>query len=184
MAIVFQLIYGAWDAQLLKWQHQNLLGVSMKGWDIGYFRTNLYLYDPVWWIWITKLFLCWIEQVAAIFKIGNSKDMPEIPVHLSNDAKNFIMLCLQRDPLARPRAQILLDHPFIRDQSATKAANVNITRDAFPCIFDGSRTLVYCLWYLFIFFERSCYFLHASSIPINLTCCNCLEVWMTMIQWI
>lgn len=87
-------------------------------------------------------FLCWIEQVAAIFKIGNSKDMPEIPEHLSNDAKNFIRLCLQREPLARPTAHKLLDHPFIRDQSATRAANVNITRDAFPYTFDGSRTPV------------------------------------------
>ncbi|XP_061355093.1 mitogen-activated protein kinase kinase kinase 3-like [Gastrolobium bilobum] len=80
------------------------------------------------------------EGVAAIFKIGNSKDMPEIPDNLSNDAKNFIKLCLQRDPSARPTAQMLLDHPFIRDQSATKAANVRITRDAFPYMFDGSRT--------------------------------------------
>ncbi|XP_004503937.1 mitogen-activated protein kinase kinase kinase 3-like [Cicer arietinum] len=76
------------------------------------------------------------EGVAAIFKIGNSKDMPEIPEHLSNDAKNFIMLCLQRDPLARPTAHKLLEHPFIRDQSPTKAA----TRDVFPYMFDGSRT--------------------------------------------
>ncbi|KAK2391166.1 mitogen-activated protein kinase kinase kinase [Trifolium repens] len=80
------------------------------------------------------------EGVAAIFKIGNSKDMPEIPDHLSNDAKNFIKLCLHRDPSTRPTAQMLLNHPFIRDQSATKAANVRITRDAFPCMFDGSRT--------------------------------------------
>lgn len=89
-----------------------------------------------------KLFLCWIEQVAAIFKIGNSKEMPEIPEHLSNDAKNFIKLCLRRDPLARPTALKLLDHPFIRDQSATIAANVSITRDVFPYMFDGSRTPV------------------------------------------
>ncbi|XP_014515697.1 mitogen-activated protein kinase kinase kinase 3 [Vigna radiata var. radiata] len=81
------------------------------------------------------------EGVAAIFKIGNSKDMPEIPEHLSNDAKNFIKLCLQRDPSARPTAQMLLDqHPFIQDQSATKAANVSITREAFPYMLDGSRT--------------------------------------------
>ncbi|CAL0327584.1 unnamed protein product [Lupinus luteus] len=80
------------------------------------------------------------EGVAAIFKIGSSKDMPEIPEHLSNDAKNFIKLCLQRDPSARPTAQMLLDHPFIRDQSATKSMNVRITRDAFPYMLDGSRT--------------------------------------------
>lgn len=80
------------------------------------------------------------EGVAAIFKIGNSKDMPEIPDHLSNDAKNFIKLCLHRDPSTRPTAQMLLNHPFIRDQSGTKAANVRITRDAFPYMCDGSRT--------------------------------------------
>ena len=81
-----------------------------------------------------------IHQVAAIFKIGNSRDMPEIPDHLSSEAKNFIQLCLQRDPSARPTAQKLIEHPFIRDQSATKATNVRITRDAFPYMFDGSRT--------------------------------------------
>ncbi|KAF7834152.1 mitogen-activated protein kinase kinase kinase 3 [Senna tora] len=80
------------------------------------------------------------EGVAAIFKIGNSKDMPEIPEHLSNDAKSFIKQCLQRDPSARPTAQRLLDHPFIRDQSSTRAVNVSLTRDAFPYMFDGSRT--------------------------------------------
>ncbi|KAJ4825932.1 Mitogen-activated protein kinase kinase kinase 3 [Turnera subulata] len=80
------------------------------------------------------------EGVAAIFKIGNSKDIPEIPDYLSNDAKNFVKQCLQRDPSARPSASQLLDHPFIRDQATTKVANVNITRDAFPYTFDGSRT--------------------------------------------
>ena len=81
-----------------------------------------------------------IHQVAAIFKIGNSRDMPEIPDHLLSEAKNFIQLCLQRDPSARPTAQKLIEHPFIRDQSARKATNVRITRDAFPYMFDGSRT--------------------------------------------
>ncbi|KDP42587.1 hypothetical protein JCGZ_24361 [Jatropha curcas] len=80
------------------------------------------------------------EGVAAIFKIGNSKDMPDIPDHLSNDAKSFIKLCLQRDPSARPTASQLLDHPFIRDQATTRVVNINITRDAFPYTFDGSRT--------------------------------------------
>ncbi|XP_062147983.1 mitogen-activated protein kinase kinase kinase 3 [Alnus glutinosa] len=80
------------------------------------------------------------EGVAAIFKIGNSKDTPEIPERLSNDAKSFIKLCLQRDPSARPTALQLLDHPFIRDQATTRVANINVTKDAFPYMFDGSRT--------------------------------------------
>lgn len=89
--------------------------------------------------------LRWILQVAAIFKIGNSKEIPEIPDHLSNDAKSFIRLCLQRDPSARPTASQLLDHPFVRDQATTRVANVNITKEAFPHTFDGSRTPVFLL---------------------------------------
>ncbi|XP_062096542.1 mitogen-activated protein kinase kinase kinase 3 [Humulus lupulus] len=80
------------------------------------------------------------EGVAAIFKIGNSKDMPEIPDYLSQDAKSFVKLCLQRDPLSRPTAARLLEHPFIREQTTSRAANTTITQDAFPFAFDGSRT--------------------------------------------
>ncbi|KAL6346054.1 hypothetical protein AAG906_025334 [Vitis piasezkii] len=80
------------------------------------------------------------EGVAAIFKIGNSRDVPEIPDHLSNDAKSFVRLCLQRDPSARPTALQLLDHSFVRDQATTRIANIAITKDAFPSTFDGSRT--------------------------------------------
>ncbi|XP_076958965.1 mitogen-activated protein kinase kinase kinase 3-like [Bidens hawaiensis] len=80
------------------------------------------------------------KGVAAIFKIGNSKDMPEIPDRLSNNAKSFIKQCLQRDPSLRPTAAKLLEHPFIRDQATSRAANVNLTKEAFPKAFDGSRT--------------------------------------------
>ncbi|CDP04692.1 unnamed protein product [Coffea canephora] len=80
------------------------------------------------------------EGVAAIFKIGNSKDMPEIPDHLSNDAKSFIRSCLQREPSQRPTAVQLLEHPFVRDQAIPRVSNVNITKQAFPQAFDGSRT--------------------------------------------
>ncbi|XP_043722008.1 mitogen-activated protein kinase kinase kinase 3-like isoform X2 [Telopea speciosissima] len=78
--------------------------------------------------------------VPAIFKIGNSKDIPEIPDHLSSDAKSFLRLCLQRDPSARPTAAQLMDHPFIRDQAASKVANVNVTNDAPRSSFECSHT--------------------------------------------
>ncbi|KAF7130733.1 hypothetical protein RHSIM_Rhsim10G0135100 [Rhododendron simsii] len=80
------------------------------------------------------------EGVAAIFKIGNSRESPAIPDHLSCDAKSFLNLCLQRDPLARPTALQLLDHPFVRDQVTTRVANANLTKEAFPYNRGGSRT--------------------------------------------
>lgn len=49
-----------------------------------------------------------------MFKIGNSKELPEIPDHLSQEGKDFIKLCLQRNPLHRPTAEKLLDHAFVK----------------------------------------------------------------------
>lgn len=55
------------------------------------------------------------EGVAAMFKIGNSKELPAIPDHLSDEGKDFVRQCLQRNPLHRPTAAQLLDHPFINN---------------------------------------------------------------------
>ncbi|KAJ8623837.1 hypothetical protein MRB53_032367 [Persea americana] len=55
------------------------------------------------------------EGVAAMFKIGNSKELPAIPDHLSDDGKDFVRKCLQRNPLCRPTAKQLLDHPFVKN---------------------------------------------------------------------
>ncbi|WOL14233.1 mitogen-activated protein kinase kinase kinase YODA-like [Canna indica] len=69
------------------------------------------------------------EGVAAIFKIGNSKDIPELPEYFSMEGKEFLKLCLQRDPSARPSAAQLMDHPFVRDQPAIKSAKLNMIKD-------------------------------------------------------
>ncbi|EFJ45794.1 hypothetical protein VOLCADRAFT_43062, partial [Volvox carteri f. nagariensis] len=53
------------------------------------------------------------SQVQAIFKIASSPDLPAIPEHLSPQASEFILLCLQRDPSARPASEELLRHPFV-----------------------------------------------------------------------
>lgn len=50
-----------------------------------------------------------------MFKIGNSKDLPDIPNHLSEEGKDFVRKCLQRNPANRPTAAQLLDHPFVRN---------------------------------------------------------------------
>ncbi|XVF24386.1 hypothetical protein REPUB_Repub13aG0123400 [Reevesia pubescens] len=53
----------------------------------------------------------WSQQyqgVAALFYIGNSKMRPPIPEHLSFEAKDFLLKCLQREPTLRPSASDLL----------------------------------------------------------------------------
>ncbi|MCD9639467.1 hypothetical protein HAX54_024037 [Datura stramonium] len=60
------------------------------------------------------------EGVAAIFKIGNSKEVPAIPYHLSDEGKDFVRQCLQRNPLHRPTASQLLEHPFVKNIAPTE----------------------------------------------------------------
>ncbi|MFS8001252.1 putative mitogen-activated protein kinase kinase kinase STE-STE11 family [Helianthus anomalus] len=55
------------------------------------------------------------EGVAALFKIGNSKELPVIPDHLSDEGKDFVRQCLQRNPLHRPTAAQLLEHSFVKN---------------------------------------------------------------------
>ncbi|XP_021675730.2 mitogen-activated protein kinase kinase kinase 3 [Hevea brasiliensis] len=71
------------------------------------------------------------EGVAAIFKIANSSENPELPNYLSEDAQNFVKLCLQRDPSARPTAVQLLNHPFIQNQDIGEVAIANSNGEAF-----------------------------------------------------
>jgi serine/threonine protein kinase len=60
---------------------------------------------------------CICQQIAAVFKIGNSKELPPIPDHLSENCKDLIRKCMQRDPSQRPTAVELLQHPFIQNGS-------------------------------------------------------------------
>lgn len=50
-----------------------------------------------------------------MFKIGNSKELPAIPDTLSDEGKDFVRLCLQRDPQRRPPAAKLLEHSFVKN---------------------------------------------------------------------
>nr|GMD95912.1 mitogen-activated protein kinase kinase kinase NPK1 [Ipomoea batatas] len=53
------------------------------------------------------------EPVAALFHIGTTKSHPPIPEHLSPEAKDFLLKCLQKEPNLRPTASDLLLHPFV-----------------------------------------------------------------------
>ncbi|KAJ7546338.1 hypothetical protein O6H91_08G036100 [Diphasiastrum complanatum] len=80
------------------------------------------------------------EGIAALFKIGNSKEVPSIPESLSKDGQEFVKLCLRRDPLDRPSASELLEHPFARNaMDAVRVEEMNHGLD-----FTISNTAVVC----------------------------------------
>jgi mitogen-activated protein kinase kinase kinase 3 len=78
-------------------------------------------------------------QVAAIFKIANSKEIPEIPDSFSEEGKSFLQMCLKRDPASRFTATQLMDHPFVQDHPAVRAAKSGALRNAFAPA-DGTHT--------------------------------------------
>uniref|UniRef100_A0A5B6Z2A7 mitogen-activated protein kinase kinase kinase n=1 Tax=Davidia involucrata TaxID=16924 RepID=A0A5B6Z2A7_DAVIN len=53
------------------------------------------------------------QEVAALFHIGTTKSHPPIPEHLSVEAKDFLLKCLQKEPNIRTAASDLLQHPFV-----------------------------------------------------------------------
>ncbi|KAE8690505.1 Mitogen-activated protein kinase kinase kinase NPK1 [Hibiscus syriacus] len=54
-----------------------------------------------------------LKAVAALFHIGTTKSHPPIPEHLSIEAKDFLLKCLQKEPELRPSASDLLMRPFV-----------------------------------------------------------------------
>ncbi|KAG4954482.1 hypothetical protein JHK82_040068 [Glycine max] len=66
------------------------IGLAFDVWNLGCTIIEMATTKPPW----SKY-----KGVAAMFKIANSNDYPQIPSHLSEDAQFFLKLCLQRDPL-------------------------------------------------------------------------------------
>ncbi|KAI4326940.1 hypothetical protein L6164_019453 [Bauhinia variegata] len=81
------------------------------------------------------------EGVAAMFKIGNSKELPAIPDHLSEDGKDFVRLCLQRNPLHRPTAGQLLEHPFVKNATTERPITYGDLSEQPPAVADAVRSL-------------------------------------------
>jgi len=87
--------------------------------------------------------------VDAIFKICYSNDIPDIPDHLSSEAKSFLKLCLQRDPAARPTAAQLMDHPFAKENATFFSSGYGITNVMFPTSTDGNNS--WCIVFAVVF---------------------------------
>ncbi|KAK8706021.1 hypothetical protein V6N13_049603 [Hibiscus sabdariffa] len=59
------------------------------------------------------------DPVSALYKIGISGDVPEIPRWLSEEGKDFLGKCLKRDLKERWTAKELLQHPFLEVMEST-----------------------------------------------------------------
>ncbi|GMJ13574.1 EMBRYO DEFECTIVE 71, MAP KINASE KINASE KINASE 4, YODA [Hibiscus trionum] len=82
------------------------------------------------------------EGVAAMFKIGNSKELPPIPDYLSDEGKDFVRQCLQRNPLNRPTAVQLLSHPFVKSAAPLERPIPDAEpSDPTPGVANGVKTL-------------------------------------------
>ncbi|WOL07396.1 hypothetical protein Cni_G16137 [Canna indica] len=78
------------------------------------------------------------EGIAAMFKIGNSKELPKIPDHLSDEGKDFIRRCLQRDPSNRPTAVELLQHPFVKNAASMEKSVIGSEASEWPTGVSGA----------------------------------------------
>ncbi|KAI5071076.1 hypothetical protein GOP47_0013327 [Adiantum capillus-veneris] len=59
-----------------------------------------------------------MEWHRALWKVGHG-EAPPIPETLSEEAKDFIKNCLEVNPLRRPSASKLLEHPFVQHVGGT-----------------------------------------------------------------
>ncbi|XP_039055747.1 mitogen-activated protein kinase kinase kinase 18-like [Hibiscus syriacus] len=57
------------------------------------------------------------DPVSALYKIGFSGDIPEIPRWLSEEGKDFLGKCLKRDLKERWTAEELLQHPLLEEST-------------------------------------------------------------------
>ncbi|KAJ1289544.1 hypothetical protein BS78_02G172600 [Paspalum vaginatum] len=67
------------------------------------------------------------QEVALLFHVGTTKSHPPIPEHLSPEAKDFLLKCLQKEPELRSTASDLLKHPFVTGESDDLQALNNAT---------------------------------------------------------
>lgn len=85
-----------------------------------------------------------------MFKIGNSKELPPIPDYLSDEGKDFVRQCLQRNPQHRPTAVQLLGHPFVKYAAPLERPISDAEPpDPTPGVTNGVKTLVFFLFILF-----------------------------------
>ena len=53
------------------------------------------------------------NYLEALYKIGKSNDLPQIPTNISNSFNNFLLYCFNRNYKERPSIKDLLTHEFL-----------------------------------------------------------------------
>uniref|UniRef100_A0A803LQF9 mitogen-activated protein kinase kinase kinase n=1 Tax=Chenopodium quinoa TaxID=63459 RepID=A0A803LQF9_CHEQI len=98
-------------------RNSNRCNLAVDIWSLGCTVIEMATSKPPW---------SQYEGVAALFKIGNSKELPSVPDHLSMEGKDFIRRCLQRNPRDRPSAIQLLGHPFVRNVTSPVKGSISL----------------------------------------------------------
>ncbi|XP_060189296.1 mitogen-activated protein kinase kinase kinase 18 [Lycium barbarum] len=81
----------------------------------------------------------WVEikdPVSAMYRIGFSGDLPQLPNSLSSDAREFISKCLMKCPEERWTAKQLLQHPFLQCLELNSWKDEELKRDSPTSILD------------------------------------------------
>ncbi|XP_071711353.1 mitogen-activated protein kinase kinase kinase 20-like [Rutidosis leptorrhynchoides] len=92
-------------------------------WAVGCLVTEMITGNPVW--------NC-SDFSALVMKIGVGSEIPKIPAKLSEDGKDFLEKCFVKNPLERWTAEMLLDHPFVKNITFDKEVGNQISpRDVF-----------------------------------------------------
>ncbi|GER25046.1 protein kinase-like protein [Striga asiatica] len=97
----------------------------------------------------------------VLFKIGCSDQNPHIPTNnrISKEAKDFLAKCLVKDPTARWKVDMLLDHPF-----STRPIHQQLLENTIIIIIITiDCVMAFTLWCLTVFTTQKCSLLIYSS---------------------
>lgn len=81
------------------------------------------------------------DPVTALYRIGFSGELPDIPRWLSESARDFVAKCFIKDPKKRWTAKQLLEHPFLQrfdSESEIECSKMKTTNSSPNSVLDQS----------------------------------------------